>query len=173
LGQARSPAAYPDAEKSRKVCRLLVLGWNNERIALALHITPQSLGGIYFSELRYRDEGLLRRDFLAMTLWRQVRACGWCSTLARFGGGTTSAPFSAPPRLHSRARRPAHPLSHAALRIGRLGRSLNRVNKTAFEKNGIAMRHPAPILLVGISQGPANRGNQLEPEALLAKRCSP
>jgi hypothetical protein len=81
---------------------LLVLGWNNERIALALHITPPSLGGIYFSELRYRDDGLLRRDFVAMTLWRQVRACGWCSTLARFGGGTTSAPFSAPPRLHVR-----------------------------------------------------------------------
>jgi hypothetical protein len=39
-----------------KTNMLLAFGWNNERIARALHITPPSLRKHYFSELRYRDE---------------------------------------------------------------------------------------------------------------------
>jgi hypothetical protein len=111
-----------------------------------------------------------------MTLWRQVEAhadrplADGARHLPEVRRRDDSGSFSAPPRLHARARRPAHPLSHAALRIIRRRTALNRLNNIAFEKNGIAMRDPTPMLLAGTSQGAANPGNQLEPEALLARR---
>ena len=51
-----------------------------------------------------------------------------------------------------------------------VGRSLNRLIKLAFDKHGISMRDPAPILFASpaIPQVTAASGGQ--PEALLSKR---
>lgn len=52
---------------------LLALGWNNERIAAALRITPPSLRKHYFSELKERDVARDRLTAaLAMKLWARI-----------------------------------------------------------------------------------------------------
>jgi len=51
-----------------------------------------------------------------------------------------------------------------------VGRSLNRLIKIAFEKHGIAMRDPAPMLLAAAPQLVAASANKPEPQALLSKR---
>ncbi|EJW12745.1 hypothetical protein A33M_1715 [Rhodovulum sp. PH10] len=64
---------------------LLALGWSNERIANALHITLPTLRKHYFSELKFRD---VQRDrmtaTLTMHLWSQVEA-GNVSAMREFG----------------------------------------------------------------------------------------
>src|SRR5207248_11126202 len=72
-GKRGRPQHVATQENRNKVSMLLAFGWNNERIARSLHITPPSLRKHYFSELRYRNETRDRLDAaLAMTLWRQV-----------------------------------------------------------------------------------------------------
>jgi hypothetical protein len=56
------PAHIATQGNHNKVSMLLAFGWNNERIARALHITPPTLRARYFSELRYRDEMRDRLD---------------------------------------------------------------------------------------------------------------
>ena len=83
-GKRGRPQHVATLENRRKVSMLLAFGWNNERIARALHITPPSLRKHYFSELKYRDEARDRLDAtLAMTLWRQVEA-GSVSAIREF-----------------------------------------------------------------------------------------
>lgn len=54
---------------------LVAFGWNNERVAASLRITPPSLRKHYFSELKFRQ---VARDRLtaaiAMKLWEQGMA---------------------------------------------------------------------------------------------------
>ena len=69
------PPHIATQENRNKVSMLLAFGWNNERIARAIHVTPKTLRRRYFPELRFRDEARDRLDAtLAMNLWRQVEA---------------------------------------------------------------------------------------------------
>ncbi len=69
------PPHIATQENRNKVSMLLAFGWNNERIARALHITPPTLRARYFSQLRYRDRMRDRLDAaLAMNLWRLAEA---------------------------------------------------------------------------------------------------
>lgn len=71
--QGGRPPHIATQENRNKVSMLLAFGWNNERIARALHISPPTLRARYFAELRYRDQARDRLDAsLAMHLWRQV-----------------------------------------------------------------------------------------------------
>jgi hypothetical protein len=82
--QGGRPAHVPTQENRNKVSMLLAFGWNNERIARALRISPPTLRGRYSSELRYRNEARDRLDAsLTMILWRQVEA-GNVSALREF-----------------------------------------------------------------------------------------
>jgi hypothetical protein len=73
-GRRGRPQHIPTQENRNKVSMLLALGWNNERIAASLRITPPSLRRHYFSELKFRE---VARDRLtadmAMTLWAQFK----------------------------------------------------------------------------------------------------
>jgi len=53
-----------------------------------------------------------------------------------------------------------------------VGRSLNRLIKLAFDKHGISMRDPAPMLLAGptTSHATAASDGHTETEPLLTKR---
>lgn len=74
-GRAGRPEHVRTKENSNKVIMLLALGWGNERISRALHITPPTLRKHYFRELKFRDEARDRLDArLAMNLWDQVEA---------------------------------------------------------------------------------------------------
>lgn len=109
-GKRGRPQHVATQENRNKVSMLLAFGWNNERIARALHITPPSLRKHYFSELRYRDETRDRLDAsLAMSLWRQVEA-GNVSAMREFRdllehndlmlfGGRRSETEAKPPKL--------------------------------------------------------------------------
>ena len=74
-GRPGRPMHVPTQENRNKVSMLLAFGWNNERIAQALHIDPKTLRRHYSRELRFRDEARARLDAaLAMRLWKQVEA---------------------------------------------------------------------------------------------------
>lgn len=65
-GGRRGRPAHVATQKNRnKIIVLLALGWSNERIAGALHITQPTLRKHYFSELKVRD---IQRDRL--DAWR-------------------------------------------------------------------------------------------------------
>jgi hypothetical protein len=51
---------------------LLAFGWNNKRIARALHISLPTLRARYFAELKYREEA---RDSCAWVAARFVPNC--------------------------------------------------------------------------------------------------
>jgi len=74
-GRRGRPAHIITRENRNKCLLLAALGWNNERIARALHITAPTLKRNYFRELRFRDEQRDRLDAsLAMRLWKEVEA---------------------------------------------------------------------------------------------------
>lgn len=74
-GRRGRPQHVPTRENCNKVTMLLALGWSNDRIANALHVTLPTLRKHYFSVLKFRD---VQRDrltaALAMRLWSQVEA---------------------------------------------------------------------------------------------------
>ncbi|TIW43744.1 MAG: hypothetical protein E5V72_17010 [Mesorhizobium sp.] len=65
-GKRGRPQHVATAANRNKVNMLLALGWNNERIARALSITPPTLRKNYFRELKFRDEART-----AMLFWTQ------------------------------------------------------------------------------------------------------
>ena len=68
------PSHIPTLENRNRVVMLLALGWNNERIAAALDITPPTLRKSYKRELKFRDEQRDRLNAaLAMRLWAGVQ----------------------------------------------------------------------------------------------------
>lgn len=72
-GKRGRPQHLVTQENRRKVSMLVAFGWNNERIASALRITPPSLRRHYFSELKFREVARDRLDAaVAMKLWEQV-----------------------------------------------------------------------------------------------------
>jgi hypothetical protein len=72
-GKRGRPQHVVTQENRRKVSMLVAFGWNNERIASALRITPPSLRRHYFSELKFREVARDRLDTaLAMKLWEQA-----------------------------------------------------------------------------------------------------
>jgi hypothetical protein len=74
------PEHVATQENRNKVNMLLALGWGNDRIANALHITPPTLRKHYSFELRFRDTARDRLDArLSMKFWEQ------------FMGGNTGA----------------------------------------------------------------------------------
>lgn len=74
-GKRGRPQHVATQENRNKVVMLLAFGWNNERIARALHITAPTLRKNYFRELKFREEHRDRMDAsLAMHLWKQVEA---------------------------------------------------------------------------------------------------
>jgi hypothetical protein len=69
------PAYIATQENRNKVSMLLAFGWNNDRIARAIHASPATLKRHFRPELRYRDQMRDRLDAsLAMQLWRLVQA---------------------------------------------------------------------------------------------------
>ncbi len=71
-GKRGRPQHIATAANRNKVSMLLALGWNNERIARALSITPPTLRKNYFRELKFRDEARDRLDArTAMLFWTQ------------------------------------------------------------------------------------------------------
>jgi hypothetical protein len=66
------PVHVTTQENRNKTSMLLAFGWNNKRIARALHISLPTLRARYFAELKYREEA---RD-----------SCAWVA--ARFGTGS-------------------------------------------------------------------------------------
>ena len=83
-GKRGRPPHIPTIECRNKVKMLLGLGWNTERIARAMHLTPPSLRKHYFSELKFRDEARDQLEArLAMNLWRQVES-GSVSAMREF-----------------------------------------------------------------------------------------
>lgn len=74
-GRRGRPQHVATQENRNKVNMLLAFGWNNERIAKALSITPPTLRKNYFRELKFRDEARDRLDArLAVLLWSQVES---------------------------------------------------------------------------------------------------
>lgn len=74
-GRRGRPQHIASEQNRNKVMMLLAFGWNNERIARALGITPPTLRKNYFRELRFRDEARDRMDAnLAMRLWTDSMA---------------------------------------------------------------------------------------------------
>jgi hypothetical protein len=74
-GKRGRPQHIATLQNRNKVTMLVAFGWNNERIAHALGITPPTLRRNYFRELKFRDEQRDRLDAsLAMRLWTQVEA---------------------------------------------------------------------------------------------------
>jgi predicted transcriptional regulator len=74
-GRRGRPRHVATQENRNKVIMLLALGWSNERIAGALHISQPTLRNYYSSELKAR---LIQRDRLDasrfMKVWEQVEA---------------------------------------------------------------------------------------------------
>lgn len=71
-GRRGRPAHRPSQENRNKVIMLLAMGWSNERIASALHISQPTLRRYYFSELKSR---LIQRDRLdAHRMWVVTKA---------------------------------------------------------------------------------------------------
>jgi hypothetical protein len=69
-GKPGRPQHVATDKNRNKVMMLLALGWNNERIARALSITPPTLRKNYFRELKVREEARDRLDAtLASMLW--------------------------------------------------------------------------------------------------------
>lgn len=64
-GKRGRPAHVPNQKNRNKIIVLLALGWSNERIAGAMHISQPTLRRYYFSELKRR--GIQRDRFDA---WR-------------------------------------------------------------------------------------------------------
>ncbi|WP_167685889.1 resolvase [Parasedimentitalea denitrificans] len=64
-GKRGRPAHVPSQKNRNKIIVLLALGWGNERIAGAMHISQPTLRRYYFSELKRRD---IQRDRL--DAWR-------------------------------------------------------------------------------------------------------
>lgn len=60
-GRRGRPKHVATQENRNKVIALLALGWSNERIAGALHVSQPTLRRYYFSELKARD---IQRDRL-------------------------------------------------------------------------------------------------------------
>ena len=60
-GKRGRPAHVATQENRNKVIVLLAVGWSNERIAAALHVSQPTLRRHYFSELKARD---VQRDRL-------------------------------------------------------------------------------------------------------------
>ncbi|UWQ77365.1 resolvase [Leisingera sp. M658] len=60
-GRRGRPKHVPSQENRNKVIVLLAMGWSNERIAGALHVSQPTLRTYYFSELKARD---IQRDRL-------------------------------------------------------------------------------------------------------------
>ncbi|MEP9389641.1 hypothetical protein [Mesorhizobium sp. KR9-304] len=74
-GKRGRPQHIATTENRNKVMMLLAFGWNNERIARALGITPPTLRRNYFRELRVKDEARDRVDaILAASLWEQAKS---------------------------------------------------------------------------------------------------
>jgi hypothetical protein len=74
-GRRGRPQHIATLQNRNKVSMLLAFGWNNERIARALSITPPTLRKNYFRELKFREEMRDRMDArLAEKLWDQVEA---------------------------------------------------------------------------------------------------
>ena len=72
-GRRGRPQHIATLQNRNKVVMLLAFGWNNERIAQALGITPPTLRKNYFRELKFRTEQRDRMEAsLAMRLWLQV-----------------------------------------------------------------------------------------------------
>ena len=72
-GRRGRPQHIATRENRNKVMMLLAFGWNNDRIARAIAITPPTLRKNYFRELRQRMDMRDRLDAsLAMRLWQQV-----------------------------------------------------------------------------------------------------
>ena len=72
-GKAGRPEHVPTNQNRNKVMMLLALGWSNDRIASAMHITPPTLRKHYFRELKFRDEARDRMDAtVSMQLWTGV-----------------------------------------------------------------------------------------------------
>ncbi len=72
-GRRGRPQHIATLENRNKVKMLLALGWNNERIARAIGITPPTLRRNYFRELKVREEMRDRLDAsIAMRIWKQV-----------------------------------------------------------------------------------------------------
>lgn len=73
-GKRGRPEHIKTQQTRNKVIMLLALGWNNERIAKAIGITPPTLRKAYGRELKLRDE---QRDRLtaavAMRLWQGIQ----------------------------------------------------------------------------------------------------
>lgn len=63
-GKPGRPVHVPTQENRNKVNMLLAFGWNNDRIASALHITAPTLRRHYFRELKFREEARDRLDAL-------------------------------------------------------------------------------------------------------------
>jgi hypothetical protein len=61
-GKRGRPQHIATQRNRNKVMLLLALGWNNERIAKALAITPPTLRRNYFRELKVRDDARDRLD---------------------------------------------------------------------------------------------------------------
>lgn len=71
-GRPQHIATQPNRDK---VMLLLAFGWNNERIAKALGITPPTLRKNYRQQLRFREEMRDRLNAsLAARLWQEVQA---------------------------------------------------------------------------------------------------
>jgi hypothetical protein len=74
-GRRGRPQHVATLENRNKVTLLLALGWNNDRIALALGITQPTLRRNYFQVLKFREEQRDRMTAaLATKLWEQVQA---------------------------------------------------------------------------------------------------
>jgi hypothetical protein len=74
-GRRGRPQHIATEQNRNKVAILLAFGWNNERIAKALSITPPTLRKNYFRELRYRDEMRDRVEAsMATTLWNLAKS---------------------------------------------------------------------------------------------------
>ncbi|EHK56915.1 hypothetical protein [Allomesorhizobium alhagi] len=74
-GKRGRPQHIPTEQNRNKVMMLLAFGWNNERIAKALSITPPTLRKNYFRELKFRDEARDRVEGnLASMLWEFAKA---------------------------------------------------------------------------------------------------
>lgn len=72
-GKRGRPQHVPTQDNRNKINVLLAMGWGDERISRALHVTPPTLRKYYFRELKFRDEARDRMDAkVAMQLWAGV-----------------------------------------------------------------------------------------------------
>ncbi len=77
-GKRGRPQHIATQKNCNKVTMLVALGWNNERIAHSLGITPPTLRRNYFRQLKFRAEQRDRLDAaVAMRLWEELKwQCG-------------------------------------------------------------------------------------------------